>query len=226
MTEAARLAAEGAPHLTAVVAEEQTAGIGRHGHSWHSEPGSGLYVSIILRLSLPPEQQPLVTLALGLATAEAIAEATGVACDLRWPNDVMIGTRKTAGILAQLSGNDAAIAGIGINVNHASFPADLEPLATSLAIASGRAQDRENLLSCLLNSVRNICELLERGERAAILRMFAEASSYAWGKRVRVDLGNRGIEGVTAGLDDHGFLLVRKTDGTMETIIAGGVRPA
>lgn len=225
MREAAMLAAQGEPHLTAVVARQQTAGIGRHGHSWHSQPGSGLYVSIVLRLPVAAADLPLTTLALGIATVEAITQSSGATCDLRWPNDVMIGGKKTAGILVQIAG-DAAIAGIGINVNHAEFPADLAPQATSLRLATGRVHDLENLLTCLLTSVESICEILARGERAAILKMFTDASSYVFGKRVRVDLGNRCIEGVTAGLNDAGYLLVRKEDGITETIIAGGVRPA
>ncbi len=225
MREAAALAAEGCPHGTAVVADEQTAGIGRHGHSWHSEPGAGLYVSIVLRLPLPPDSLPIVTLALGLAAAEAIAEVSGLACDIRWPNDIMIADRKAAGILVQLV-DHAAIAGIGINVNHPRFPPDLADQATSLLLASGRAQDRENLLTCLLTSVDRVCDILTSGGRAAILKMFSDASSYASGKRVQVDLGDRTLHGVTAGVNNAGFLLVRRPDGAVETVIAGGVRPA
>ena len=97
MTEASRLAAEGAPSGTVVGAEEQTAGQGRHGRSWHSEPGSGLYVSIILRRQFTPVTLPVVTLALGLAVREAILKATDLACDLRWPNDVLIQIQEMRG---------------------------------------------------------------------------------------------------------------------------------
>jgi BirA family biotin operon repressor/biotin-[acetyl-CoA-carboxylase] ligase len=226
MQEAAALAAQGHPHGTAVVADEQTAGIGRHGHSWHSEPGSGLYCSIILRLPIAADSLPIVTLALGLAAAEAISETTGLAADIRWPNDIMIGGKKAAGILVQLV-DHAAIAGIGINVNHAAFPDELAGEATSLRLATNRTHDRENLLTCLLASVDRVCEVLTGpGGRAAILKMFSDASSYATGKRVTVDLGDRSIYGVTAGLNDAGFLLVRKPDASIETVIAGGVRPA
>src|SRR6202142_2440869 len=131
MTVAARLAREGCPSGTVVGADEQTAGIGRHGHSWHSEPGAGLYVSVVLRLHLSSDALPVVMLALSLATQQAIAEVTGLAPDLRWPNDVLIDEKKCAGILAQFEG-DAVIAGIGINVGHTQFPPDLAPIATSL----------------------------------------------------------------------------------------------
>ncbi len=102
MIEAGRLAAAGAPSGTVLGAEEQTAGYGRHGRSWHSEPGSGLYVSIILRRHFAPATLPVVTLALGLAAHEAIHKSTDLACDLRWPNDVLIQSKKCAGILTQI----------------------------------------------------------------------------------------------------------------------------
>lgn len=221
MRDAAALAASGCAHGAAVIAEEQTAGIGRHGHSWHSEPGAGLYLSVVLRL---PETSPILTLALGLAAVDAIRNVAGVVCDLRWPNDVLAGGRKVAGIIVQMA-DSAAIAGIGINVNHARFPPELEDLATSLRIQAGRAIDKELLLESLLASIDDCCEILRSGGNAALLKMFSTASSYVSGKRVKVDLGDRTIEGVTVGLDDAGFLLVKRADGVIETILAGGVRP-
>jgi len=120
----------GAEAIGAVVlADEQTAGQGRHGHGWHSEAGAGIYCSIVMKPA------PLQTLALGLAAADAIAQSTGVVCDLRWPNDVMAGAKKVAGILVQLV-DGAAIAGIGINVNQSAFPVELAGEATSLRMAS------------------------------------------------------------------------------------------
>src|SRR5271170_7970200 len=130
MTEASRLAAEGAPSGTVVGAEEQTAGQGRHGRSWHSESGVGLYVSVILRRQYAPATLPVVTLALGLAVRESILRYTDLVCDLRWPNDVLIQSKKCAGILTQLESSthsSAIMAGIGINVNHSSFPVELNP---------------------------------------------------------------------------------------------------
>src|SRR4029077_12787221 len=130
---------------TVAGAEEQTEGQGRLGRTWHSERDSGLYVSIVLRHLIPANTVPLVTLALGLAAAEAILKTTDLACDLRWPNDVLINGKKCAGILTQLEG-PAVIAGIGVNVNHAKFPKELAELATSLRIAGGRTSPREQLL--------------------------------------------------------------------------------
>ena len=222
---AVKLAEAGAPSGTAVVAGQQTAGIGRQGHSWHSEPDSGLYVSLILYPPIEPATRPILTLALGLAAAEAIARVAGLQCDLRWPNDVMIDDRKTAGILVQLAG-DAAVAGIGINVNHESFPPDIAATATSIRLATGHRYDRADLLIALLESAEAYNKMLCDAGKTAVIDAFVRASSYAKGKRVQVDMGDRVIEGITAGLDDYGFLRVRKSDGVLETILAGGVRPA
>ncbi|MBM3810226.1 MAG: biotin--[acetyl-CoA-carboxylase] ligase [Acidimicrobiia bacterium] len=224
MTEASRLAAEGCASGTAVIADEQTAGIGRHGHSWHSEAGLGLYVSVVLRQKFV-DSFPGVTLAVGLAAREAIVEATGVVCDLRWPNDLLIGGRKCAGILLNLE-SKAIIAGIGINVNHGGFPEQLRELATSLRIAAGREFRREHLLVELLLAMERYTKLIEEEGIKPVLRLFAQASSYVSGMRVRVEQGETALEGVTAGLDESGFLLLRQDNGKLVTVLAGGVRPA
>jgi BirA family biotin operon repressor/biotin-[acetyl-CoA-carboxylase] ligase len=176
---------------------------------------------VVLRL---PETTPILALALGLAAVDAIRDTAGVVCDLRWPNDVLAAERKVAGIIVQMA-DSAAIAGIGINVNHTSFPPDLAALATSLRLQAGFTLDRETLLQSLLKSIDDCCEILRSGGNAALLKMFTSSSSYVSCKRVKVDLGERTIEGVTAGLDDAGFLRVRRSDGIIETILAGGVRP-
>jgi BirA family biotin operon repressor/biotin-[acetyl-CoA-carboxylase] ligase len=208
-------AAAARPAGAVVIAEEQTAGQGRHGHTWHSAPGDGIYCSLVL------PQSPLLTLALGLATHSAIFEATGQICDLRWPNDLMLGERKVAGILVQAVGRNA-IAGIGINVNQAAFPAELASLATSLRLHAGRPFHREEILLALLPAVES---LVAQGQ-SAVLQAFTQLSSYASGRRVLVDLPDGVIEGTTAGLDPAGFLIVRQDDGTDTLIVAGGVRAA
>lgn len=224
MAEAARLAAQGAGHGTAVGAEEQTAGIGRYGRHWHSEPDTGIYMSVLLRIPFGAETLPLVTLALGLAVAESIHKTTDLACDLRWPNDVLIGGRKCCGILTQLE-PPVIIAGIGINVNHSAFPPEIANLATSLRLAGGRTYAREPIIAELLPAIDAYCGLLETQGRDPILRMFTQASSYASGRRVEVDQGSSVLRGVTAGLNSAGFLLVRDDHGKLHQIIAGGVRP-
>jgi BirA family biotin operon repressor/biotin-[acetyl-CoA-carboxylase] ligase len=223
MIVAARLAREGCASGTVVGADQQTAGIGRAGHSWYSESGSGLYVSMVLRLALGSELLPLVMLALGLATQHAIADVTGLAPDLRWPNDILLNEKKCAGIMAQIEG-DAVIAGIGINVGHSSFPADIAELATSLRLA-GAEVSREVLLAALVIAVEDSCGVLISSGPAAICDAFTRASTYAQGRRVQVEQDAAVLEGVTAGLDASGFLLLRQDNGTVTKILAGGVRP-
>jgi BirA family biotin operon repressor/biotin-[acetyl-CoA-carboxylase] ligase len=205
-----------------VLAEEQRAGLGRHGHTWHSEAGSGIYCSLVLAPA------PVLTLALGLAAQDAIAKSTGIACDLRWPNDVMIADRKVAGILVQLSGAKA-IAGIGINVNHKSFPPELASEATSLSrekcgagASACQPVPREPIIAALLRAADEYLAY----DTSAILRLFTQGSSYAAGRRVEVHQPGGVIRGVTAGLNPDGFLVVRQDDGTDTLIIAGGVRAA
>jgi BirA family biotin operon repressor/biotin-[acetyl-CoA-carboxylase] ligase len=206
-------AAGGCALGTIVLADRQFAGQGRHGHGWHSEPANGIYCTIVL------EPTPLLTLALGVATVDAIAQATGIVCDLRWPNDLMLGGRKVAGILVQLAGG-AAISGIGINVNHTKFPEGLE--ATSLSLHAGRPISREDILVRLFPAI----DAIVQEDAETILRVFAHASSYAAGRRVTVDQPGGAITGTTAGLNPEGYLIVRRDDGTDTLILAGGVRAA
>jgi BirA family biotin operon repressor/biotin-[acetyl-CoA-carboxylase] ligase len=222
MIGAAELARSGSPGGTVVGADEQTAGVGRLGRSWNSQAESGLYVSIILRLPLPGNAVPLVMLALGLAAKQAIESLTSLAVDLRWPNDVLVDGFKCAGILAHWEG-DAIIAGIGINVSQKEFPSGLDTPAASLLLRGARVK-REDLLVELLESVDSFLEVLSR-HTDEILRRFMEASSYARGRRVRVQQEGRTLEGVTCGLDASGFLLLRDDSGAETTILAGGVRP-
>ncbi len=224
MSEAARLLGLGAPSGTCVIAEEQTAGQGRYGRTWHSEREAGLYASIVLRPKITQESARVLAMALGLATADAIARAADLAPDLRWPNDVLLDGLKCAGILVQVE-RDAFVAGIGINVNQCAFPPDLAPIATSLRLASGREQSREQVLIRLLECVDSYVRMISEGGREPVLRAFTRASSYAAGRRVIVDQGGLAIEGVTDGLDPSGFLYVRKDDGSRVLILAGGVRP-
>ncbi len=235
-------AAEGAPEGTVYIADEQTAGRGRGGHAWHSAPGTstepaGLYVSVLAKPSLRLREALWISLATGLAAQAAIHQVAGVNVDLRWPNDLLIGAQKVGGILVESSagsGEDAplhyAVIGIGINLNHESFPGDLYPLATSLRLVTGHQQDRELLLVALLRALDHELTLLEEGSAAnaaqpssALLERFVERSNWCHGRRVQVP-EQGGYTGTTAGLDDRGFLLVEADDGSKRTVLSGGVR--
>lgn len=224
MRRAAELARAGCAAGTVVAARQQTAGIGRLGRSWDSRPG-GLYFTLVLRPRLEPAQLPLTTLALGLGVADSLALFAGLAVDLRWPNDVLAGGRKLAGILAQFQ-EGALLAGVGLNVNQRDFPPELSAIATSLRIETGQEQDLQILLRALVRSMESHVGILETSGAEAILRLFESASSYASGRRVSVEMPGGAITGVTAGLTPEGFLRVRRDDGEMAVVTAGGVRPA
>jgi BirA family biotin operon repressor/biotin-[acetyl-CoA-carboxylase] ligase len=226
-------AASGAPEGTVFVADEQTSGRGRGGHTWHSTPGDGLYVSILTKPALPLRDALLISLATGLAAQRSIRECTGLTADIRWPNDLLLDGKKCVGILVETAlerdQNAAlryAVIGVGININHPSFPPEIAPLATSLRLASGKPLQRSSLLIALLRALDHELTLLEdisAPREKDLLTRFAEASTWARGKRVKVP-EQGGYTGVTAGLNEHGFLLVASDDGVLRTVLSGGVR--
>jgi BirA family biotin operon repressor/biotin-[acetyl-CoA-carboxylase] ligase len=226
-SDALEAARSGAPAWSVYFADEQREGRGRADHQWHSAAGDGLYVSVLLRLPIPALCLPLLPLAVGLAAAEAIRAASGLTADLRWPNDLLIGARKTAGILVETktSGSEVnfAVAGIGINVHQRSFAPDLATQATSLDLETGTRVDRQALLISLLKSLeREACGLLDPEAAPLIPRRVERASTWMRGRRVEVH-GPQACVGVTAGLDEHGFLLVRSGNEVV-TIQTGGIR--
>lgn len=226
-TVALGFAAEGAPHGTVVVAEEQSGGRGRFGRSWHSEKSSGIYVSIILRPALAPACAPILTLMAGLAARQAVESASGIAPDIRWPNDLMLNNKKMGGILTEMSAEldriHFVVIGIGLNVNHREMPLDLKPIATSLRIESGRSCSRIHLLAALLKEMQHFYSMLIEEGSAAITKQWESASSFARGKRIRVRLNSGETFGTTQGLESNGALRVRYDDGREEALISGEV---
>jgi BirA family biotin operon repressor/biotin-[acetyl-CoA-carboxylase] ligase len=228
-TEAMEAASAGAPEGSVFVAEEQTAGRGRGAHQWDSAPSTGIYCSVVLRPALPPAEALILSLAAGLAVHAAVQQVDSrILPDLKWPNDLLIDGKKFCGILTEMNAEATRVrylvVGIGINVNQARFPADLQPIATSLRLASGTEWSRVELCAALLKSLdREYRALLEKpGAHESILKRFQERSSSARGRQVQVE-ENGGFEGVTEGLDPRGFLQVRTADG-LRTVLSGTVR--
>jgi BirA family biotin operon repressor/biotin-[acetyl-CoA-carboxylase] ligase len=230
-TLAMQQAAKGAPHGSVYVAEEQTAGKGRGDHAWHSEPYAGLYVSILLRPQIAAADGLWLSLATGLAVQQAIENVTALVADIRWPNDLLFGGRKAGGILLEMNAEATraryAVIGVGINVNHRQFPPELRDLATSLRLETDRVPLRQDLLVAILQCL--VCEMdpLMKPDsfanaRAGILARMQQKSSWIRGKQVFVDEAG-GYTGVTAGLDEHGFLLVQTANGVRK-VLSGGVR--
>ena len=231
---AAALAESGAADGTTVVADRQNAGRGRHGRAWDSPPGAGLYMSVVLR----GPRSPVITLLAGVAVAEAVQGATGVAVELKWPNDVVAlladggtsgGTRrKLAGILTEAlpgaTDRDAGVVvGIGVNVRSRTFPGELAGRATAVESLAGRPVDRPALCAELLVGLsRWRRRMVAEGEGFVIARWRALAPT-SRGAAVSWDAEGSRRRGVTAGVDDTGALLV-SCAGRTERIIGGEVR--
>jgi len=229
-TAAMAAAAGGMAEGSVFLAEEQTAGRGRGGHSWESARSSGIYCSVILRPALPPSDVLVMALAAGLAVAAAIEQVDPrVISDLKWPNDVLIGGKKVCGILAEMNAEATRVryivVGIGINVNQASFSQHLEMEATSLRMVTGGEWSRVELAAALLKSLDREYRLFAQqpDSRTSIRQRFAEHSSWVRGKLVRVDENGIRIEGTSEGLDERGFLQVRTAQG-LQTILSGTIR--
>jgi BirA family biotin operon repressor/biotin-[acetyl-CoA-carboxylase] ligase len=228
-TDAMEAARAGAPHGAVFFADAQSAGRGRGGHRWQSDAGQGLYVSVLLRNGLEARKLPLLPLAAGLAAADAIRRASALEVDLRWPNDLLIGEKKAGGILVESKIEGAAsayeVVGIGINVHQREFDAGLATPATSLDMESGGTIGRQTLLIALLESLeREANGLLEADAGETIPARVERSSTWVRGRMVEVH-GPQACTGVTAGLDENGFLLVKTADG-MVTVQTGGVRAA
>lgn len=226
---AARLAASGAPDGSVVIAGHQTAGRGRRGRDWYSPKGAGLYLSIILR----GRQSPVVTLLAGVAVAEAIRETTGVAVDVKWPNDLVAAPRsannwrKLAGILTETFPPDAgqgAVVGIGVNVGETRFPPHLAGTAAALDECVGAPVDRDRLCVALLARMTQWRRRVAANGDAEVIVRWRELSPSCNGAQVAWRDGAGTVRrGVTAGIDADGALRV-EVDGGTERIVGGDLR--
>jgi BirA family transcriptional regulator, biotin operon repressor / biotin---[acetyl-CoA-carboxylase] ligase len=217
----------GEPEGTVVMAEAQTAGRGRSGRTWHSERGTGLYFTVLLRPRLSPAQAPLLTMLAGISAHAAVQALTGLVPELKWPNDLLLNGKKFGGILTEMHAEPNAvrfvIVGIGINVNQEKFPSELSAIATSLRKESGRLTYRLELLARLLSQFESDYNRFLREGPGFVVERFQSVSSFAQGRRVRVETGAEWYAGTTAGLSPEGLLLVARDDGPLMTVIAGDV---
>jgi BirA family transcriptional regulator, biotin operon repressor / biotin---[acetyl-CoA-carboxylase] ligase len=217
----------GAPHGSVWLADEQTAGRGRGDHRWHSAAGEGLYVSVLLRPRIPAERVHLLPLVAGLAAVQAIRHVAAVAIDLRWPNDLLVGPRKTGGILVEAQIDSKmlrhAVIGIGINVHQRRLSSNLDTPATSLDTEADGHICRQALLTATLRSIEAEMTALANDDSASeILARVERASTWLRGRSVSVH-GPQACAGVTAGLDENGFLRVQTASGLV-IVQTGGIR--
>lgn len=217
---ATTLAEQGAGEGAVVVADAQTAGRGRRGRSWFSPPLSGLYVSMVLEPT--PAAKMLVTLAAGVALAEGLQQVSGLDAHIKWPNDIVVGPRKLAGILAETVAPNTVVLGYGINVGAMAFPPELAHRATSLELELGRPIDRAVVCVETLVAMARRYEDLIGGRFDAILDAWRERSPGSLGCRVTWETLSGPRTGITAGIDEHGALLVGVGD-RVERLVAGEV---
>jgi BirA family biotin operon repressor/biotin-[acetyl-CoA-carboxylase] ligase len=227
-----RRAARGAPAGTVVVADRQSAGRGRLGRRWHSPPGLGLYLSVLLRPPQAPAEPGRWTLGAAVAAGETCRALCGVAVEVDWPNDLSVGGRKLGGVLAELrcppSGSAELVLGTGVNVTHRreDFPGELAERATSLALAAeGRAPAREELAAAYLRALAGVIDLLEAGAWIDVAQRWERLAPGARDRRIRVrppagPAAAPAYDGRTAGLDATGALRVRRADGSIAIVHA------
>jgi BirA family biotin operon repressor/biotin-[acetyl-CoA-carboxylase] ligase len=222
----ARAAAEaGAPEGLVLVANTQSLGRGRVGRSWSSPPGAGLYVSVVLR---PRESAlRLLTIAAGVAIAEGVHAASGLQTCLKWPNDVYVGSRKLAGILAEGGSSagavDHVVLGFGINIRRAAYPPDVVARATSLESELGRDVDRGLVLAECLAALSHRYGMLQRGAVDDVIAAWRKRGALHMSRAVEWDADGGSRRGRAEDIDATGALLVR-IDDRIVRVISGEVR--
>ncbi|WP_274651614.1 biotin--[acetyl-CoA-carboxylase] ligase [Paenibacillus humicola] len=216
---AQRLAEDGAPEGTLVLAEQQTSGRGRMGRHWVSPSGKGIWMSLVLRPDLPLQLAPQLTLLAAVALCRALKSVAPVDIGIKWPNDLLIGGKKISGILLESTADEERIkyvvAGIGISLNLEpdDYPDELKEIATSLRIEAGRTIDRTETIAAFIGQFSALYDLY-RKEGFAPIRTLWEALSVTLNKPVRLNLPSGAVEGTPIGLDERGALLVRRADGS------------
>jgi BirA family transcriptional regulator, biotin operon repressor / biotin---[acetyl-CoA-carboxylase] ligase len=206
-------AADGAAEGLVAVADHQTAGRGRLGRSWVAPPGASLLLSVLLRPALPVDRLHLTTASVAMAAVDACAAVAGVAAELKWPNDLLVGDRKLAGVLAE-SRLPAVVVGIGINVNWPNdLPDELAAIATALNREAGRPVDREALLSGLLDAIDTDWQRVADRYAGMVATV---------GRSVRVELAGETVTGVAVAVTPAGYLLVAPDGGGAQREIAAG----
>ncbi|SDC41791.1 BirA family transcriptional regulator, biotin operon repressor / biotin-[acetyl-CoA-carboxylase] ligase [Paenibacillus sp. UNCCL117] len=226
---AQQLVQAGAREGTLVLAEEQTAGRGRLGRSWHSPRGKGLWFSVVLKPEwLNLAQTPQLTLLTAVAVCRAVRSVTSLDAGIKWPNDLLVGGKKIGGILLEASIENGAllhvIAGIGLSVNltHEDFPPELLEKATSLAIARGSRVDRSALLAAVLSEWERLYKLY-REEGFAPVKLLWEALAVSLGRPIVCTTPQGRIEGIAERIDEQGALILKLEDGSARTLYSGDI---
>lgn len=220
---AKKLAGQGAAHGTMVLADTQTAGRGRRGHSWISPAGSSISMTLILRPDVPPAQVARLSLLTALAVANAIGRVTGLDVRIKWPNDIVAGGRKVCGMLMEMDATPekvaSVVAGVGINVHQTQFPEEIAHSASSLDLLAGRRISRADIVRAFLQEYERVWALGDE----AMMRAYRERSATI-GQRVQVIGLNGTYTGTAQDVTESGSLLVRADeDGGVREVLAADV---
>jgi BirA family biotin operon repressor/biotin-[acetyl-CoA-carboxylase] ligase len=222
------LAARGAPEGTLVVAEAQSGGRGRLGREWDSPPGLGLYVSLVLRPLLPPQELPQITLTTAVAVARAVRRVAGVAPGIKWPNDLLLHGQKLGGILTEMETESDRIrhvvVGLGLNVNNPGFPPELAATATSLTLAVGGSFSRVQLLQAWLEEFEALYDRFLNQGFPEILEEW-KGLTVTLGRPVTVRQGPREISGQALDVAADGALLLSTAGGEIVRVTSGEITP-
>lgn len=223
-----KLARDGVREGAVVFAESQTKGRGRLGRKWSSPTHKGLWFSVLLRPNLHPQEATQLTVISATALRRAIKTVTGLSAEIKWPNDLLLGGKKVAGILTEMSAEvdrvRHIIIGIGVDVNQdaGDFPGELRPIATSLKIESGNEISRAELATEVLQELDTDYAWIGAGKFPEVADEW-EAACVTIGRNVTVHIGDRKLRGRAESLDDDGALLVRTEHGHLERITGGDV---
>jgi BirA family biotin operon repressor/biotin-[acetyl-CoA-carboxylase] ligase len=216
-----------APEFTCIVADEQTSGRGRQARVWYSTPGDGLYLSVLLCPQSPSSKIPLISLMAGIAVAEVLIQRGVKGVDIKWPNDVLVNERKVCGILVEGTSTGLnthrIVLGIGVNLNHQSFPPQLSRSATSLRLETGEPVAVDEFRDQLLELIAFWYGQWKDNAGKVMINRWQELSSYTYGKNIVVILDDQEIRGETAGLTETGALRVMTGSGQVKSILAGEV---
>jgi BirA family biotin operon repressor/biotin-[acetyl-CoA-carboxylase] ligase len=218
-----KLAYDGANEGTIVVAEEQVAGRGRLDRSWHSPKYSGIWMSIILRPSIPLPQSPQLTLLAAVSIAQAIQEVTKLEPEIKWPNDILFDRKKAVGILTELQAEsdriNSIIIGVGINVNQTEtdFPDDIKDKATSLRIQSGNKINRSELIQAILEKLEKLYKSYLKSGFYPI-KLLWEAYAISIGKEIVASTLTGKIHGLAKGITDEGVLIIEDANGLIHHV--------
>ena len=208
-----------------VLADSQTDGKGRLGRAWHSAPGTGVYISTLIRPNLPPEQLPILTLMAGLATVIAVNEFTSNRAQLKWPNDLLLNEKKIAGVLCEYYPKNipAVIIGIGINVNQTQFPTNIKEIATSLKLETGKEINRTALIKQLITQLDFQYSELKKYKVGTLIKNWTRHTDL-FGKTITLKKSSQSITGKAIGLDNLGRLIITNESGEETALDSGEVR--